>query len=73
MLTSHERGTCAFMVTQSTEDLVQLHYIRFNLGFRCILQQSSQSHRFVVKDKEGQSLITHIFDGNIVFPIRTLI
>lgn len=70
---AHERGTCAFIVTQSTEDLVLLQYIRSNLGFGRIIQQSSHCHRFVVQDKVGLSLITHIFNGNIVFPTRTLI
>ncbi|GGM23778.1 hypothetical protein GCM10010129_80240 [Streptomyces fumigatiscleroticus] len=35
--------------------------------------KSSQSHRIVVQDKEGLSLITPILNGNIVFPTRTLI
>lgn len=70
---AHERGTCAFIVTQSTEDLVLLQYIRSNLGFGRIIQQSSHCHRFVVQDKVGLSLITHIISGNIVFPTRTLI
>lgn len=52
------------------EDFVLLQYIRSNLGFGSIIQQSSHYSRFAVQDKVWSSLITDIFNGR-VFPTRT--
>lgn len=69
---AHERGTCAFVITQSGYDLSILEYIQSNLGFGRITKQGSNVYRFVVQDKVGLYLIAHIFNGNMVFPTRTL-
>ena len=37
------------------------------------MQQSFHTHRFVVQDKVGLSLISHLFNGNLVLPTRQLV
>lgn len=68
---AHERGTCAFIITQSAQDIAILEYIQSNLGFGHIVKQGANVYRFVVQDKVGLCLIVHIFNGNMVFPTRT--
>jgi len=70
---AHERGTCAFIITQASTDIAVLNYIQSNLGFGRIMQQGSHTHRFVVQDKVGLSLIALIFNGNMVLPTRQLV
>lgn len=67
---AHSRGTCAFIITQSSEDVQVLHHIQSTLGFGRVIQQGSNTHRFVVQDKVGLSLMAHIFNGNMVLPSR---
>lgn len=70
---AHSRGTCAFVVTQSTHDLAVLIYIQANLGFGNIIKQGDNTHRFVVQEKTGLMLLAHIFNGNMVFPTRVTV
>ena len=67
-----KRGDLSFVVTQSSEDVNVLNYIKENLGFGSVIVQSvkQKTHRFVVQDFKGLYLICTIFNGNMVFPTR---
>lgn len=68
-----KRGDLIFSVTQSTYDIKILNYIKHNLGFGSVIVQSTKgkTHRYVVQDIKGLSLICLLFNGNMVFPTRT--
>jgi hypothetical protein len=66
----HTRGTCAFIITQNSSDRQVLDYIRINLGFGSVIKQGKSTHRFVVQDKRGLVLLTHLFNGNVVLITR---
>jgi hypothetical protein len=68
-----KRGDLAFVITQSTYDINILNIIRTNLGFGSVIVQSikTKTHRYVVQDIKGLTLISLIFNGNMVFPSRT--
>lgn len=67
-----KRGDLAFVITQSTEDVQILNYIKNNLGFGKVIKQSvkQNTHRYVIQDIKNLSLISEIFNGNMVFPTR---
>jgi len=67
-----KRGDLAFVITQSSTDILSLNYIKENLGFGSIIKQSvkQNTHRFVVQDLKNLYLICLIFNGNMVIPTR---
>ena len=67
-----KRGDLSFVVTQSTSDVKCLNYIKHNLGFGKVIQQSKtqRTHRFIVQDTSNLILICLLFSGNMVFPTR---
>ena len=67
-----KRGDFSFVITQSTEDINCLNYIKQNLGFGKVIQQSKkqQTHRFVVQDSNNLLLLCLLFNGNMVIPTR---
>lgn len=67
-----KRGDMSFVVTQSTADIQSLNYIKDNLGFGKVIQQSAKqkTHRFIVQDFNNLFLICLLFNGNMVFPTR---
>lgn len=50
-----KRGDISFIITQSTSDILILHYIQNVLGFGSVIVQSKDNftHRYVVQDKLG--------------------
>jgi LAGLIDADG endonuclease len=67
-----KRGDLSFVITQSTEDVQILNYIKNKLGFGKVIKQSikGNTHRFVIQDKNNITLICLLFNGNMVFPSR---
>lgn len=67
-----KRGDLSFVITQSTDDVKCLNYIKKNLAFGKVIQQSKsqRTHRFVVQDTNNLKLICLLFNGNMVFPTR---
>ena len=67
-----KRGDLSFVITQSTEDVKILNYIKNNLQFGKVIKQSikGNTHRFVIQDRKNIFLICLLFNGNIVFPSR---
>lgn len=67
-----KRGDLSFVITQSTQDVQILNYIRDNLGFGKVIVQSKKfnTHRFIIQDFKSLHLICLIFNGNMVFPSR---
>ena len=67
-----KRGDLSFVVTQSTSDIQVLNYIKENLGFGKVIEQSikQKTHRFIVQDLKNLFLICLIFNGNMVLPTR---
>jgi cytochrome c oxidase subunit 1 len=67
-----KRGDLSFVVTQSSEDVQILNYIKKNLGFGKVIKQSikGNTHRFVLQDTNNLFLICLLFNGNMVFPSR---
>ena len=68
-----KRGDLAFVITQSTSDVKILNLIKSKLGFGSVIVQSTKNktYRYVVQDIKGLTLISLIFNGNMVFPTRT--
>jgi hypothetical protein len=64
-----KRGGLQFVISQSSSDVQILNYIKKNLGFGKVIQQSksSNTHRYIVKDVQNIFLICLIFNGNMVF------
>lgn len=67
------RGDLYFVLTQSSDDVQILNYIKENLGFGTVLLQSlkQKTHRFIVQDINNLYLICLLFNGNFVLPVRT--
>ena len=59
-------------MTQNSLDQQILHHIQSTLVFGRVTRQGTDTHRFVVQDKVGLYLIALLFNGNMVFPTRTL-
>ena len=64
-----KRGGLQFVITQSSSDVQVLNYIKTNLGFGKVIQQSKSknTHRFIVQDVSNILLICLIFNGNMMF------
>lgn len=67
-----KRGDLSIVVTQSFSDLEVLNYIKDNLGFGNIIIQSKQNkaYRWIINKQIYLKLIVHLFNGNIVLPLR---
>ena len=67
-----KRGDLSFVITQSSEDVKILNYVKINLGFGKVIKQSikGNTHRFVVQDIVHLNLLSLLFNGNMVFPTR---
>lgn len=67
-----KRGDLSFVITQSSEYINILNYIVKNLNFGKAIKQSvkSNTHRFIVQDRLHLSIISLLFNGNMVFPTR---
>ena len=68
--TFNSRGTCIFVITQSTQDLQVLEYIKRTLGFGRVIKQGARTSRFVVEDNASVALLVSLFNGNLVFPSK---
>ena len=68
-----KRGDLSFVLTQDTRDIQILNMIQKILGLGKVIKQGKSTSRFVVQDKVGLSLISLIFNGNIVLPTRQLV
>lgn len=68
-----KRGDLSFVITQSSEDINVLNYIVKNLNFGKIIKQSvkSNTHRFIIQDRLHLTIISSLFNGNMVFPTRS--
>ena len=64
------RNTLQFVITQSTQDISVLHYIKDNLGFGKVIKQGERTSRYIVQDLSNLYLILLLFNGNIVLPSR---
>ena len=64
------RNSLEFVITQSTEDIQILYYIRENLGFGQVIAQGKRTSRFIVQDIKNLHLIMLLFNGNIILPTR---
>ena len=64
------RNNLQFVITQSTEDIIILHYIKETLGFGTVIKQGLRTSRYVVQDLTNLYLIILLFNGNIVLPTR---
>ena len=68
--TVNSRGTSIFIITQSTEDIQILEYIKRTLRFGRVIKQGSTTSRFIVEDVTSITLIVALFNGNLVFPLK---
>ncbi len=68
--TLSSRNIPIFVITQSTSDVKVLNYIQQTLGFGSVMKQGPNTSRFVVKDKGNLELLVHLFNGNLVFPLK---
>ena len=68
--TVNNRGDLAFIITQSTSDIIVLHYIKETLGFGKVISQSIKCSRYVTQSKKEIEIIISIFNGNTVLPTR---
>ncbi len=65
------RGVPVFVITQSTVDVQILKHIQQVLGFGQVMKQGQTTSRFVVKNKTDLRLIVALFNGNLVFPLKS--
>ena len=67
-----KRGDLSIVVTQSFDDLQLLNYIKDNLGFGNIINQSKKdkTYRWIINKYIYLKLLIHLFNGNIVLPLR---
>lgn len=66
----NHRNDMSFVVTQGTDDVQILHYIKDKLGFGSVIRQGFRTHRFVVHNLSDLYKILLICNGNIVLPSR---
>lgn len=64
------RGDPVFVITQGTEDVQVLHFIKDTLGFGKVIRQGVTTSRFVVQDKKNAFILIYLFNGNIVSPSK---
>ena len=67
-----KRGELQFVISQNSLDVQVLYFIKEQLGFGTVIQQSksNNTHRYIVQDMKNLSLICTLFNGNIVFLTR---
>jgi cytochrome c oxidase subunit 1 len=67
-----KRGELQFVISQNSLDVQVLYYIKEQLGFGTVIQQSKsdKTHRYIVQDIKNISLICSLFNGNMVFLTR---
>ena len=68
--TVNSRGTCIFVITQSTSDLQVLEYIQRVSGIGRVIKQGPRTSRYVVEDIASVILLIALFNGNLVFPLK---
>lgn len=68
----NNRGDLSFVITQSTSDIKVLEYIKDNLKFGKVIQQSKNNSRFICQRKIEIELIVHLFNGNLILPSRKI-
>jgi hypothetical protein len=68
--TVSSRGTSIFVITQGTNDIQILEYIKNTLGFGRVIKQGPNTSRFVVEDIASVALLIALFNGNLVFPLK---
>ena len=68
----NNRGDLAFVITQSTSDIIILHFIKETLGFGKVIAQSAITSRYVTQSKKEIEIIISIFNGNLVLPSRQI-
>lgn len=59
-----------FVISQSSEDIRILEYIKQNLSFGKIIKQGKRTHRFVAQSILEIYMILLIFNGNLILPTR---
>lgn len=64
------RGISVFVITQSTSDIQVLNIILQVFGFGSVIKQGIKTSRYVVKDKRNLELLIHLFNGNLIFPLK---
>ena len=64
------RNRLQFVITQSTEDVQILYYIKDNLGFGQVIPQGKRTSKFIVQDLKNLHLLILLFNGNIILPTR---
>jgi intein-encoded DNA endonuclease-like protein len=64
----NNRGDLAFVITQSTLDLIILEFIRDTLGFGKVNPQSIQTSRYITQSKVEIDIIISLFNGNLILP-----
>ena len=67
-----KRGDLSFVLTQSTNNIKLLNYVKKHLIFGKVLEQSKnqKTHRYVVQDTQSLFLLSLLFNGNMVLPTR---
>lgn len=67
-----KRGDLQFVVSQSSDDVQILYYIKNNLYLGQVIIQSKANrvHRYILQDFKSIHLICLLFNGNIVLPTR---
>lgn len=67
-----KRGDLHFVVSQSSNDVKILYYLKDNLGMGQVIVQSKANrvHRFILQDFKSIHLICLLFNGNMVLPTR---
>jgi len=64
------RGNLMFVITQSTNDIQVLYYIKKQLGFGRVIKQGHKTSRFIVQDIKNLYILILLFNGNIIFPSK---
>jgi len=64
------RGNLMFVITQSTNDIQVLYYIKKQLGFGRVIKQRHKTSRFIVQDIKNLYILILLFNGNIIFPSK---
>ena len=67
---SKTKNNLQFVITQSTEDIQILDYIKDNLRFGKVINQGERTSRFIVQDLKNLHLLILLFNGNIILPTR---
>jgi hypothetical protein len=64
------RNELNFVITQSTEDINILNYIKETLQMGKVIKQGKRTSRFIIQDLKSITLILHLFNGNLILPSR---